>query len=145
MTIHEQLAALRQAVAIAESELNSLRCSIDRKVRAPPPDGSTDNLVNATTDVLPRIEYIRGTLLTVLAEVEPINYEPAKSFAEKPTLANANAWLKFKRIGRIVSRDGEYRVRYWSLPTTADYYTNDLSDAFSTACFEHERSLASRK
>lgn len=53
----------RQVIADAYRQLGEMREDIRRKVAAPHGDGSRCNLVNAETDVLPRLEGIMAELL----------------------------------------------------------------------------------
>lgn len=69
MRLHEEVIMLRAAIRKAEADLFTFKCSIDRKVRAPYPDGTTGPEVNANTDVLPRIDAIRAELAAVILEM----------------------------------------------------------------------------
>lgn len=55
MKINEQRDTMRQALIDIRNELTTLTGAIDRKTRSPYPDGTTSNLVNSSTDVLPQV------------------------------------------------------------------------------------------
>ncbi len=58
MRLHEQNKERAKVLADIEAELRDFRASVLRKIAAQYPDGSRDNLINAETDVLPRIEWL---------------------------------------------------------------------------------------
>jgi hypothetical protein len=61
MKLHEQREVLTAAVYDARRDLQAMHDSVRRKVAAPYGDGSKSNMVNAETDVLPRLmEIIRS-------------------------------------------------------------------------------------
>lgn len=62
MRLHEQRDTLRTAVTDARVELGELISSIRRKMAAPYGDGSRSNMVNAETDILPRLRAIEDAL-----------------------------------------------------------------------------------
>ena len=62
MKIHEQVEEMRSLLADIVEELTLFRCSVIRKCAARYPDGSTSTMVNADTDVLPRLEQLRQSV-----------------------------------------------------------------------------------
>ena len=73
MRINEQRDTLIEAIEDAGCDLIALRSAILRKMAAPYGDGSKSNMVNAETDVLPRLNAILDTLATTL---EAISRDP---------------------------------------------------------------------
>jgi hypothetical protein len=69
MRLNEQRDTLVEAVEDAGCELLGLRASILRKMAAPYGDGSRSNMVNAETDVLPRLTAILDRLQRACDEV----------------------------------------------------------------------------
>jgi hypothetical protein len=62
MRLNEQRDTLVEAVENAACDLIGLRSAILRKMAAPYGDGSRSNMVNAETDVLPRVVAILDRL-----------------------------------------------------------------------------------
>jgi len=73
MKLHEQRERLIDGIIGASTDLKYLRSAILRKMAAPYGDGSRSNMVNAETDVLPRLADIIKTLAETL---EAINRDP---------------------------------------------------------------------
>jgi hypothetical protein len=73
MRLNEQRDTLIEAVEDAGCDLIAMRSAILRKIAAPYGDGSKSNMVNAETDVLPRLNAILDTLATTL---EAISRDP---------------------------------------------------------------------
>ena len=73
MRLNEQRDTLVEAIEDAGCDLIALRLAILRKMAAPYGDGSKSNMVNAETDVLPRLNAILDTLATTL---EAISRDP---------------------------------------------------------------------
>jgi len=73
MRLNEQRNRLIDGVVDASTDLKYLRSAILRKMAAPYGDGSKSNMVNAETDVLPRINAILDSLATTL---EAISRDP---------------------------------------------------------------------
>jgi hypothetical protein len=76
MRLNEQRDRLIEGIANASTDLTHMRAAILRKMAAPYGDGSRSNMVNAETDVLPRINDILDTLVTTL---EAISHPPHKN------------------------------------------------------------------
>jgi hypothetical protein len=70
MKLYEQRNTLRNGILDASIDLKYMRSAILRKMAAPYGDGSRSNMVNAETDVLPRINDILDTLAAVLESVD---------------------------------------------------------------------------
>lgn len=58
MRLHEQNSERKKIIEDIKSELEDMRASIHRKMNAPFGDGSKSNMVNAESDVLPRIAHM---------------------------------------------------------------------------------------
>lgn len=69
MRLNEQRDTLADAIEDAGCDLIALRLAILRKMAAPYGDGSKSNMVNAETDVLPRLNDILATLAHMLAAI----------------------------------------------------------------------------
>jgi len=69
MRLNEQRNEMARAIENAACELIGLRSAIHRKMAAPYGDGSRSNMVNAETDVLPRLQAALNTLQNVMDEV----------------------------------------------------------------------------
>lgn len=69
MRLNEQRDRLVQAIESAGCDLLFFRRAILRKMAAPYGDGSRSNMVNAETDVLPRINDILNTLQTAMDSI----------------------------------------------------------------------------
>lgn len=69
MRLNEQRKNLAEAIDRATCDLLYFRRAILRKMAAPYGDGSRSNMVNAETDVLPRINDILDTLQTAIDAV----------------------------------------------------------------------------
>jgi hypothetical protein len=70
MRLNEQRERLIDGILGASTDLKYMRSAILRKMAAPYADGSRSNMVNAETDVLPRINDILDTLAAVLESVD---------------------------------------------------------------------------
>jgi hypothetical protein len=81
MRLNEQRDTLVEAIEDAGCDLIGLRSSILRKMAAPYSDGSRSNMVNAETDVLPRLADIIETLAATL---EAVNRDPAAATSREP-------------------------------------------------------------
>jgi hypothetical protein len=66
MRLNEQRDTLVEAIEDAGCDLIGLRSAILRKMAAPYGDGSKSNMVNAETDVLPRLVAVLDTLQTAM-------------------------------------------------------------------------------
>jgi hypothetical protein len=73
MKLHQQRDRLIDGIVDASTDLKYMRSAILRKIAAPYGDGSKSNMVNAETDVLPRLNDILDTLATTL---EAISRDP---------------------------------------------------------------------
>jgi len=73
MRLNEQRDRLIDGIVDASTDLKYMRSAILRKMAAPYGDGSRSNMVNAETDVLPRLNDILNTLATTL---EAISRDP---------------------------------------------------------------------
>ena len=73
MRLNEQRNRLIDGIVDASTDLKYMRSAILRKMAAPYGDGSKSNMVNAETDVLPRLNAILDTLATTL---EAISRDP---------------------------------------------------------------------
>ena len=69
MKLHQQRERLIDGILGASTDLKYLRSAILRKMAAPYGDGSRSNMVNAETDVLPRLADIIETLAATLEAV----------------------------------------------------------------------------
>lgn len=69
MRLNDQRDTLVQAIEDAACDLTYFRSAILRKIAAPYGDGSRSNMVNAETDVLPRIIDILDTLHSAMCEI----------------------------------------------------------------------------
>ena len=76
MRIHEQRDRLIDAVRAAEDELRAMRSAVLRKIASPYGDGSRSDMVNATTDVVPRLQAVLD-LLTVATDDVGGSVQPA--------------------------------------------------------------------
>jgi len=76
MKLHEQRERLIDGILGASTDLKYMRSAILRKMAAPYGDGSRSNMVNAETDVLPRVNDILDTLATTL---EAISRDPEQA------------------------------------------------------------------
>jgi hypothetical protein len=81
MRLNEQRNTLRNGILDASIDLKYLRSAILRKMAAPYGDGSRSNMVNAETDVLPRINDILDTLAAVL---ESVDCDPEAAASREP-------------------------------------------------------------
>jgi hypothetical protein len=70
MRLNEQRDTLVEAIEDAGQDLVSLRAAILRKMAAPYGDGSRSNMINAETDVLPRLTAILDALHTAVDSVD---------------------------------------------------------------------------
>jgi len=73
MRLNEQRTRLIDGIVDASTDLKYFRSAILRKMASPYGDGSRSNMVNAETDVLPRLNDILDTLATTL---EAISRDP---------------------------------------------------------------------
>lgn len=69
MKLHQQRERLIDGIVDASTDLKYFRSAILRKMAAPYGDGSRSNMVNADTDVLPRLNDILDTLVATLEAV----------------------------------------------------------------------------
>lgn len=69
MRLNEQRERLIDGIVDASTDLKYFRSAILRKIAATYGDGSRSNMVNAETDVLPRINDILDTLATTLEAI----------------------------------------------------------------------------
>ena len=69
MRLNEQRDRLIDGIVDASTDLKYFRSAILRKMAAPYGDGSRSNMVNAETDVLPRLNDILNTLATTLEDI----------------------------------------------------------------------------
>lgn len=81
MRLNEQRNRLVEGIENASIDLKYMRSAILRKMAAPYGDGSRSNMVNAETDVLPRLNDILDTLATTL---EAINRDPEAAANKEP-------------------------------------------------------------
>ena len=81
MKLHEQRERLIDGILGASTDLKYMRSAILRKMAAPYGDGSRSNMVNAETDVLPRLADIIETLA---ATMEAINRDPEAAASREP-------------------------------------------------------------
>lgn len=68
MRLSKQRDVMRDAIDVAGCELIAMRSAILRKIAAPYGDGSRSVMVNATSDVLPRLTRILDVLDAVMQE-----------------------------------------------------------------------------
>lgn len=69
MRLNEQRDTLVEAIEDAGCDLIGLRSAILRKIASPYGDGSKSNMVNAETDVLPRLSSIFDKLAIALDQI----------------------------------------------------------------------------
>jgi hypothetical protein len=69
MKIHEQNSILKDRLISIADDITTLEMALERKTSMPYPDGSTDNLVNIATDVLPLLNQVRQDVGLVLDQV----------------------------------------------------------------------------
>jgi hypothetical protein len=81
MKLYEQRNTLRNGILDASIDLKYMRSAILRKMAAPYGDGSRSNMVNAETDVLPRLADIIETLAATL---EAVSRDPAAATSREP-------------------------------------------------------------
>ena len=70
MRLNEQRDTLVEAIEDAGQDLIAMRAAILRKMASPYGDGSKSNMVNAETDVLPRLTAILDALQTAVDAVD---------------------------------------------------------------------------
>jgi hypothetical protein len=70
MRTTEQRDRLVDGIVGASTDLKYMRSAILRKMAAPYGDGSKSNMVNAETDVLPRLNDILHTLASALEAID---------------------------------------------------------------------------
>lgn len=75
MRLNEQRNRLIDGIVDASTDLKYLRSAILRKMAAPYGDGSRSNMVNAETDVLPRLNDILDTLASTLEAINRDHHE----------------------------------------------------------------------
>lgn len=63
MRLHERDKARGELLNTLEEQIRDMKRSIERKMAQPYGDGSTSNMVNATTDVIPRLEDLLKELI----------------------------------------------------------------------------------
>lgn len=66
MKIHDQNRLLKAKLVEVADDITTLEMALERKTSMPYPDGTTDNLVNISTDVLPLLNKIRHDVGLVL-------------------------------------------------------------------------------
>lgn len=81
MRLNEQRDTLVEAVEDAAMDLVAMRAAILRKIASPYGDGSKSNMVNAETDVLPRLAAILDALQTAVDAVDVKSCRPRVSEA----------------------------------------------------------------
>ena len=69
MRIHEQNQRLKEQLTAIADDITTLEMALERKTSMPYPDGSTNNLVNIATDILPALNQVRHDVGIVLDEV----------------------------------------------------------------------------
>lgn len=69
MRLNEQRDTLVEAIEDAGCDLIGLRAAILRKIAAPYGDGSRSNMINAETDVLPRLVNVLDLLQSAMNKV----------------------------------------------------------------------------
>ena len=69
MRLNEQRNRMIEGIASACTDLKHMRAAILRKMASPYGDGSRSNMVNAETDVLPRLNDIFDTLTSTLEAI----------------------------------------------------------------------------
>lgn len=69
MKIHDQNKLLKAKLVTIADDITTLEMALERKTSMPYPDGTTDNLVNISTDVLPLLNKVRHDVGLVLDEV----------------------------------------------------------------------------
>ena len=69
MRIHEQNQRLKEQLIAIADDITTLEMALERKTSMPYPDGSTNNLVNIATDILPALNQVRHDVGIVLDEV----------------------------------------------------------------------------
>ena len=69
MKIHKQNSILKDRLISIADDITTLEMALERKTSMPYPDGSTDNLVNIATDVLPLLNQVRQDVGLVLDQV----------------------------------------------------------------------------
>jgi len=82
MKLHQQRERLIDGIVDASTDLKYFRSAILRKMAAPYGDGSRSNMVNAETDVLPRLNDILNTLATTLEAINRDHDAEAKREAQ---------------------------------------------------------------
>lgn len=75
MRLNEQRDHLIEACRQAEADLRAMRSAVLRKIASPYGDGSRSDQINASTDVLPRLQSI---IDAVAAATEAIGVDPAE-------------------------------------------------------------------
>lgn len=97
MRIHEQRDRLIEAVRAAEGELRAMRSAVLRKIAAPYGDGSRSNMVNAETDVVPRLQSVLDLLTSATDEVGPQENPPGYP-GPCPSGMDWSSWLAFNNV-----------------------------------------------
>lgn len=72
MKIHDQNKLLKAKLVTIADDITTLEMALERKTSMPYPDGTTDNLVNISTDVLPLLNQVRQDVGIVLSEVSRV-------------------------------------------------------------------------
>ena len=70
MRIHKQNQRLKDQLTAIADDFTTLEMRLERKTSMPYPDGSTNNLVNISTDILPALNQVRHDIGILLAEVQ---------------------------------------------------------------------------
>lgn len=84
MKLHTQRDTLFAGLTEIHAEVRDLIISIDRKMAAPYGDGTRSNMVNASTDVLPRLYEMRREIDRLLDSTETDN-EAYRRIADRLT------------------------------------------------------------
>lgn len=70
MRLHERRNELEQLTREIQADIDELIAHISRKISRPYGDGTTSNLVNVNSDVLPRLRSIRIRLADATQEAQ---------------------------------------------------------------------------
>ncbi len=81
MRIHEQNQRLKSQLISIADDITTLEMALERKTSMPYPDGTTDNLVNISTDVLPLLNKVRQDVGIVLGEVSGSGLATPRKYA----------------------------------------------------------------
>ena len=81
MRIHEQNQRLKSQLVSIADDITTLEMALERKTSMPYPDGTTNNLVNISTDVLPLLNKVRQDVGVVLGEVSGTGLSTPRRYA----------------------------------------------------------------